>query len=649
MVILFTLTLFVSSALLFLLQPMFAKMVLPLLGGTPAVWNTCVMFFQAALLLGYAYSHVTTTRLAVKWQLAVHAVLLLLVLLFLPIRVDPAWTPPTTANPIPWLISVLAVSVGLPFVAVSTTAPLIQRWFSKTRHRSADDPYFLYAASNTGSIAALLSYPLLVEPALQLGQQSVAWATGYGVLLMLTLTCAVIAWRMSHEPGSSQGAPCRDTPPVTALPAPAALEPEGYAAAVAVRGDAYAVPALSWSRRLKWVALSAAPSSLMLGVTTYLSTDIAAVPLLWVIPLFLYLVTFVAAFSLTSSRVIGVSHRALPFVVMPLFMYLVSQTTLPVRYSIPLHLLAFCLTALICHLELAESRPPAWRLTEFYLWVAVGGLVGGVFNTLLAPVIFTQVAEYSIALLVAVSLPSDWRRPASGITRLWHGGVVRVMLVGAWTGGVAVIAARFGFSGGIVFALLGPAALLILGLSRTPKYFGAALAAMSAAGLLYNGGGDTVLYRERTFFGVYRVVTEAGGYRALYHGTTLHGRQSLDPSGSMEPLSYYHRTGPIGEFLTRFAVGRPNGRVGVIGLGIGSLVTYASVNQRWTFYEIDPAIVRISSDPRYFTFLTNAATRPTIVLGDARLSLRAAVPRGYDLRNFGCLQLRCYSGSLDDA
>ena len=208
---------------------------------------------------------------------------------------------------------------------------------------------------------------------------------------------------------------------------------------------------------------------------------------------------------------------------------------------------------------------------------------------------------------------------------------MRIALVGAWTLGIAAIAPRFGFSGEIVFALLGPAALLVLSLSRTPRYFGGALAAMSTAGLLYSGGGDTVIYRERTFFGVYRVVTEAGGYRALYHGTTLHGRQSLDPSRSMEPLSYYHRTGPIGEFLTRFAVGRPNGRVGVIGLGIGSLVTYASVDQRWTFYEIDPAIVRMSSDPRYFTFLTNAANRPTIVLGDARLSLRKAAPRGDDL------------------
>jgi hypothetical protein len=185
---------------------------------------------------------------------------------------------------------------------------------------------------------------------------------------------------------------------------------------------------------------------------------------------------------------------------------------------------------------------------------------------------------------------------------------------------------------GILLALLvGPVALLVLSLSRTPKYFGAALATMLAAGLLYSRGGDTVIYRERTFFGVYRVVTESGGYRALFHGTTLHGRQSLQPSRSMEPLSYYHRTGPIGEFLTRFAVEHPNGRVGVVGLGIGSLLAYASEHQRWTFYEIDPAIVRIASDPHYFTFLTNAASRPTIVLGDARLSLRNAVPRGYDL------------------
>jgi spermidine synthase len=631
MLILFTVTLFVSSALLFLLQPMFAKMVLPLLGGTPAVWNTCVMFFQAALLVGYAYSHVTTTRLAVRWQLIVHATLLLLVLLVLPIRLDPAWTPPTTQNPLVWLIEVLVVSVGLPFFAVSTTAPLIQRWFAETSHRSAGDPYFLYAASNVGSIAALLSYPLLIEPAFRLGQQSAAWSTGYGALAVLTLACAVVSWRASHEPSRSERALCMDTPAVMAPTALTAIEPVAYTASVAVRREAHLVRALTWSRRLKWVGLSAAPSSLMLGVTTYLSTDIAAVPLLWVIPLFLYLVTFITAFSIKSSRVTRAAHRALPLVVVPLIMNVASQSTMPVGLSIPLHLLAFLLAALICHLELAASRPPAQQLTEFYLWMAVGGLVGGVFNTLLAPVMFTSITEYPVALLAAVSLASDRRQPISGLNPLWRGGVVRVALVAAWTVAIVVVATRFELSEGTVFALLAPAALLILGLSRTPRYFGAALAAMSAAGLLYTGGSDTVIHRERTFFGVYRVVTEAGGYRTLYHGTTLHGRQSLNPGRSMEPLTYYHRTGPIGEFLEGFAVARPNGRVGVIGLGIGSLVTYASVNQQWTFYEIDPAVARIASDPHYFTFLTNAAIRPAIVLGDARLSLRDAVPHGYDL------------------
>jgi spermidine synthase len=631
MLILFTVTLFMSSALLFLLQPMFAKIVLPLLGGTPSVWNACVMFFQATLLLGYAYSHLTATRLAVRWQMVVHATLLLLVLLVLPIRLDAGWIPPTNHNPVAWLIKVLVVSVGLPFFVVSTTAPLIQRWFAETRHRSAGDPYFLYAASNAGSIAALLSYPLLIEPAFRLGQQSAGWTIGYGALAVLTLTCAIVSWRASREPTKSHHAPY--VPEAVAVPPGTAIVPDAYTAvAVAVPRETAAVTAVPWSRRLKWVVLSAAPSSLMLGVTTFLSTDIAAVPLLWVIPLFLYLATFIAAFSITSSRIIGAAHRALPFVVLPLIMTLVSHTSLPVGFSIPLHLLAFFLTALICHLELAASRPPARELTEFYLWVAVGGLVGGVFNTLLAPMIFTTIAEYPVALLAGVSLTSDPRRlPAARAARFWKGDAVRVAVVGAWTVGIAVVASQVGLSGRITFALLGPAAFLTFSLSRSRKHFGAALAAMSTAGLLYSGASDTVIHRERTFFGVYRVVTEAGGYRALYHGTTLHGRQNLNPSRSMDPLTYYHRAGPIGEFLTAFASERPDGRVGVIGLGTGTLVTYASANQQWTFYEIDPAVVRIASDPHYFTFLTNAAIRPAIVLGDARLSLRNAVPHGYDL------------------
>ena len=412
--------------------------------------------------------------------------------------------------------------------------------FAETRHRSANDPYFLYAASNAGSIAALLSYPLLIEPAFRLGQQCAGWSTGYGALAALTLACAVVSWRASHEPSKPEHALYMDTPAVMAFPAPTAIEPDGYAASVTVRRETHAVPALTWSRRLKWLGLSAAPSSLMLGVTTYLSTDIAAVPLLWVIPLFLYLVTFIVAFSITSSRVTRAAHRALPFVVVPLIMNLASQTTLSVGFSIPLHLLAFLLTALICHLELATSRPPAQQLTEFYLWMAVGGLVGGIFNTLLAPVMFTSIAEYPVALLAAVSLTSDRRQPISGVIPLWRGGVARVALVGAWTLAIVVVATRFRLSEATVCALLGPAALIILGLSRTPRYFGAALAAMSAASLLYNGGKDTVIHRERTFFGVYRVVTEVGGYRALYHGTTT-GPAPL--ANSSKRLPSYVRTG----------------------------------------------------------------------------------------------------------
>jgi spermidine synthase len=620
MLMLFAVTLFVSSALLFLLQPMFAKMVLPMLGGSPAVWNTCVVFFQAALLAGYAYVHIVTARLSLRAQVILHGALLLVAAVTFPIGLHAGWTPPTDHNPIPWLLQVLFVSVGLPFFVVSTTAPLLQKWFSGTGHPSASDPYFLYAASNAGSIVALLSYPVLVEPVLRLRDQSASWAIGYGVLAVLTTSCAVVAWRATQHAKVPQRTGAGAVP-----------DGSNVAGRDGFRRELEAAPTLPWSRRLKWLALAAAPSSLMLGVTTYLSTDIAAVPLLWIVPLVLYLVSFIAAFGTTSARLIDAARRALPLIVLPLVLVLFAQSTQPALLIISLHLAGFFVVALVCHFELATSRPSTVYLTEFYLWIAVGGFAGGLFNTLLAPVIFNSVAEYPAALAVACMLGS--RRFQSELASSgWRSGVIRVALVGTCAASIAILAPRFALTSQGLLASLGVPALLSFSLSRRPVYFGAAVGAIAGAAGLYTAGYGTVIHRERTFFGVYRVILDPDGrYRSLYHGTTLHGRQSLDPSRSMEPLTYYHRTGPIGQLLTAFADRHPTGRVGAVGLGTGSLAPYATAGQHWTFYEIDPAVVRISEDPRYFTYLPNAPAGTCIVLGDARLSLTAAAPHAYDL------------------
>lgn len=609
MLILFAVTTLASSALLFLVQPMFAKMVLPMLGGTPAVWNTCVMFFEAMLLVGYAYAHVTSRWLGVRRQAIFHAMIVAIPLLLLPVAIPEGWTPPTDHNPTAWMLKLLLVSVGAPFFVVSTSAPLLQKWFSSTRHQSASDPYFLYAASNAGSMIALLSYPLFFEPSLRLGRQSALWSVGYVGLVVLILGCALLTWRRGAS--TSRATRTGDASRVTASPSI----------------DQHRV---TWNDRFKWLGLAMAPSSLMLGVTTFVSTDIAAIPLLWIVPLMLYLLTFIIAFSTRAKETERVVDRAFPLAVLLLVLLLVTRTTQPALFVIPVHLVAFFATALACHLALAKSRPRASHLTDFYLWISVGGLLGGVFNTLVAPSVFVGIAEYPIALALACVL----RSTDTGVSTLrWMAGpVVRVGAAAALTAAIMALGSKLRLDYRLVLGLLGVPLFLGLSVSRLPVYFAATVSAILAAGWLSGNAGGTLLHAERTFFGVYRVLDDASaGYRSLYHGTTVHGRQSLDPAKMSEPLTYYHRNSPIGQLLAALADPLANADVGVIGLGTGTLAAYATPNQRWTFYEIDPAVVRIAENPTYFTYLKNASARIRILQGDARLSLRAAAPASYRL------------------
>jgi spermidine synthase len=603
MLTLFALTLFVSSALLFLVQPMFAKLVLPLLGGTPTVWNTCVVFFQAMLLLGYAYAHATTRWLGVKRQAALHVVVVLLPALVLPIALGANWEPPTDRNPMAWLLGVLLISVGLPFFVVSSTAPLLQKWFSTTRHKSAADPYFLYMASNAGSMLALLSYPVLLEPTLRLQEQSALWTAGYGAMALLIVACvAVVHFTAAGAPSSSRAPSVPLDPASSGAPSP--------------------------TLRLRWIALAAVPSSLMLGVTTFLSTDIAAVPLLWIVPLALYLGTFIVAFSAGAGRVQPVVDRLLPLVLLPLVLLLVTQITQPASLVMPLHVLAFGVLALVCHLELAASRPSTAHLTEFYLWISVGGLLGGLFNTILAPLVFVSIAEYPIAIVLACLLRVTRQGHATSPPRGW----LTVVAAGALVLAAGALAQRWSLDSRMWLAMLGAALMVSFTVSRHATYFAAAVAVMLAAGVFAGPNAGDGLHAERTFFGVYRVTNDSDGqYRSLYHGTTLHGRQSRDPAREEEPLTYYHRSGPIGQVLTALAGPLERGHIGAVGLGTGSLAAYAGPQQRWTFYEIDPAVVRIAKDPRFFTYLHHARAAISIVQGDARLALKSAAPSGHDL------------------
>ena len=599
---LFSITLFASAFLLFLIQLIVGKMVLPILGGTPAVWNTCMVFFQALLLAGYCYAHVTTAWWGVSRQAMLHAVLLLVPFCFLPIRQAPSWVPPVDTNPIFWLLGLLLRSVGPPFVVVATTAPLLQKWFAQTSHAAAKDPYFLYAASNLGSLLALVGYPLLIAPHLRLGDQSRLWAVGYGLLVVLLLGCAVFV-RHSSAPASS---PADSSGKVTV------------------------------ARRLRWVLLAFIPSSLMSGITTYLSTDLAPVPLLWVIPLGLYLLTFVFVFARRRLIPHAWMVRAFPVVILPLIIAIASHKNTPLWWLMPLHLLVFFVAAMVCHGELAKDRPPTAFLTEFYLWMSVGGVLGGVFNAILAPQIFDVVFEYPLAIVFA-ALMRPSATPDHGYPRThWLDYALPIAL-----GGLVVsvsLAESVGWGGPEIMRrllLYGPPALACYVFRYRPVRFGLGIGAFLFAGMFTAAGWERTLQMDRSFFGVYRITREdgpGGGYHRLEHGTTLQGMQSLDPHRRREPLTYYHPTGPLGQVFKHFAAATPRlRRVGVIGLGTGTMACYASPGQAWTFYEIDPLIRRLATDRRYFTYLRDCLETYAIVMGDARLSLAHAPDASYDL------------------
>jgi SAM-dependent methyltransferase len=616
---LFATTMFVSATLLFVVQPMFARMVLPLLGGSPAVWNTNVVFYQVVLLAGYAYAHLSAARLNRRRQAALHLALLLVPLLALPIAVPAGWSPPTDANPVPWLLALLLVAVGGPFFVVASTSPLLQYWFAGTRHRAAADPYFLYAASNAGSMLALLGYPLLVEPRLRLGAQSWLWSAGYLLLCVLMLFCALVAWRTA---GNDEGRRTKD---------------EGRRAAAA-QPIAEAQPLIR--RRLRWALLAAVPSSLMLSVTTYLSTNIAPIPLLWVVPLALYLLTFILVFAGRPILPQLVVVRALPIVLLPLVIVICAGATQPIGLLIGLHLTAFFVATMVCHGALAADRPAPRQLTEFYLWMSAGGALGGMFNALLAPLLFNTVIEYPLALVLAcLLLPTnhqehakDGRWPFVG-GRLWLdlalplglGALVVALILGLHAAGVPPGPLSYGLSFGVP-------ALVCFSFSRRPLRFALGVAAIFAAGALYTSDQGQVLHAERSFFGLHRVLLDTTGrYHVIAHGGTLHGRQALDPARAREPLSYYYASGPIGQVFAGTQGTRERPRVAVIGLGAGSLACYKRPGQEWTFYEIDPSVERIARDPAYFTFLRDCAPEAPVVLGDARLSLVRAPDGAYDL------------------
>ena len=628
MLALYTTTMFLSAGLLFLLQPMFAKMVLPLLGGTPEVWTTCMVFFQALLLAGYAYAHLGTRWLGVRRHAIVHLVLLFIPLAFLPIAVPAGAAPPSEGLPTGWLLSLLAVAVGAPFFVVSTTAPLVQRWFAETGHPAAHDPYFLYSASNTGSMLALVGFPLVFEPVFRLEQQAWLWSIGYALLLVLCGACAVTVWRRSPAAAA--------LPPAPSVPATARREPRSKRRKSAAHGTSSVLRKteprpVHGARRLRWLALSLVPASWLLGVTSYLTTGIAPVPLLWVIPLALYLLSFILVFA--RRRI--VPHSAMLQLLPLLLLLLVVSVLAEGTWQGPLlHLAGFFCAALVCHGELANDRPAAEHLTEFYLWMSLGGVLGGVFNALIAPAVFPLLLEYPLAVgLTAILLStSETADGASASQRLMP------------LAGMTAVAALLLLSAEpterpvwlVITVVVSLPALVLLYLGRRPVWFALVLALTLVFNEVAAPFSGEVLFTGRSYFGTHRVVANAGFsqevYHHLMHSGTLHGRQCRTESRACEPLTYYHPSGPAGQAFDAVYEKKSKPRVGLVGLGTGAMASYWREGASFTFYEIDPLVTQIAADPRYFSFLSHCARGECqIVLGDGRLQLAATPAESHDL------------------
>lgn len=590
-VALFSTGLFLSSILLFVIEPIMAKRVLPFLGGGPQVWNTCVLFYQLALLGGYGYAHLISEHLSSRAQAVLHAALCLAAAaaLFL-IPISPPTEPP--ASPILWLLGHLTLAIGLPFFVLSANGPLLQRWFS--RMTTGVDPYLLFTASNFGSFLALLSYPFLIEPRIALSRQMELWRLAFLLFFAALAACAAA---VSFRPGAPRPLRTRSAEPMP---------------------------------RVRWIFLAFVPSSLMLGVTTFLTTDLAPVPLLWTAPLALYLASFILVFTPFGLRWSRPCKAALPFLALALFSLV---TVGPMWPLLALHLGGFFIAAMACHGELSEIRPSVERMTDYYLCMVLGGALSGIFNALCAPVLFLGVLEYPLALLlscaVAVGTTSkaenrDWPRAAAGSAAVF---IAAAYLCYRSTHPGILIGRALAVTGFLILAGV------MTGLHRQRRLLGLVFAVvliMRAAGA---GQRERTLFTGRSFYGVYRITEDLKATtHYFYHGRVSHGLQFSDPRLKSRPVgSYYDPAGPLGrvfELLGRMPASKP---IAVVGLGPGEMIAYARPKERWDFYEIDPMVARIARDPALFTFLSDSRADWRIILGDARLTIAGAPAHGYKM------------------
>lgn len=607
-ILLFASTLFISASLMFVLQPMFGKVLLPLLGGAPSVWNTCMVFYQSILFVGYLYAHLISTQQKQNRQILIHGVIMLASCLSLPIALSGNTAPPTESDPTLWLLSILAASIGLPFFVISTTAPLLQKWFSTIGHQTSHDPYYLYAASNAGSLIALLSYPFLLEPNIGLQNQLDFWSIGYLLLSLAIMRCMIYLRRM-------------ETAGETTMPA---------TKFIIEKPDKHTL--------FHWLALSFVPSSLLLALTNFISTDIAAVPLLWVIPLGLYLLAFILVFSKFGATIHPSILALQPWIITPLIVYLSYFVTLSHQLTIlSIHFLGFFVSVMVCLGELAKRRPSTQYLTSYYLIMSLGGMLGGLFNTFIAPLIFNSIFEYPLMLAAALLL-----RPHKATAGVYHKIQLPQLVLPVYVAAFALLL-YFTLDDFSQYLLVGAvvtlAAINFYVFHKNLVHLILYSAVIVSCTNSFSELDKRTLYKERSFYGVLSVkqepiVNENGEteiMHRLYSGSIEHGSQRQAGAYRCDTIGYYNRLGPIGQLFTEYGPHNRFWRIGVVGLGSGGLSAYAKPDQYWTFYELDPHVVELAKDPDYFSFLKDCAENYRIIVGDGRLALDQAKNHQFDL------------------
>jgi hypothetical protein len=604
----FVLATLISSSLLFLIQPLMAKLMLPLFGGSSSVWAVSMSFFQAMLLVGYGYAHLLRKYLPLRHGIMVHIGLMALGLYLL--RFDPEALVDKSAETLGALalLTVLVKSVGFPFAVMSANAPLMQSWFSRSNHKDASDPYFMYAASNLGSMFALLAYPLIIEPLIGLNSQTSLWSAGFLALTLSLASCGAVL--LANQGTSEIGADQTGSEELT-----------------------------SWSTRLNWLTWAFVPSAFLSAWTNHITTDVASAPFLWLPPLALYLASFVLMF------------RAKPLVSITVLRALLL-ISVPVAYAVNYGLgrslltvvlvtgaIAFMATTCILHRKMYETRPGPAKLTEFYFIMSLGGVLGGAFVSLLAPVIFSRVTEYPLLLIAALVFAAANFRKEDVVSLREKWLMFAVIMLGAYLLRSAVGVWYFNnpdaWASSVLFALL---VATFYAFFKTDQRFPAyvAMAALMLELMLVQ---FSSLASYRNFYGVL-TVGQKGEMMVMTHGTTIHGAtfvSDLDPANTNKPrpLTYYAPSGGMAQSVSvkqaSLAARNEKGVFGVVGLGAGSLACYAQADEAWKFFEINENVTRLAKDPRYFPYLSRCTPDAPVVMGDARLTLQREEKASFDV------------------